>query len=174
MKTVYLGLGGNLLTPYLSIKKALQLLENSDNISVSKKSSFYLTSPVSEKKQEDYINMVCCIKTTLTPIDLLKRIEKIEIILGKKPKAKDDPRIIDIDILFYGREKVNSEKLTIPHPEWQNRLFVLVPLAEITTKIEVLNSWIDIKGIIQKFPYKDEQKISLYNPKDIYEESLHR
>jgi len=102
METVYLGLGGNLLTPYTNIKKALSLLEDAENIWINKISSFYQTSPVSPKKQEDYLNLVCSVETTLSPLALLEKLEEIEKTLGKIAKGKNDPRIIDIDILFFG------------------------------------------------------------------------
>ena len=75
--------------------------------------------------------------TTLSPHKLLKILQEIERIMGKVPKSKNAPRILDIDILFYGQETHNDPDLTIPHPSWQERLFVLMPLKDLVKTLYV-------------------------------------
>lgn len=172
METVYLGMGGNLQNPYASIKKALRLIEDIENVSLVNTSSFYQTSPVSKIEQEDYLNAVCSIKTTLTPFQLLEKLKEIERVIGKTPKGKEEPRIIDIDILFFGKKNIDTKDLTVPHPRWKERLFVLVPLAEITSTIELSDGILDLDELIKHFPFKKDQKISIFKLKDQYENSL--
>ena len=83
-------------------------------------------------KQREYLNAVCRFETTLSPFELLDALEMIEKALGKRPKPKEAPRVIDLDLIFYGDCQINSPKLTVPHPRWNQRLFVLAPLAELT------------------------------------------
>src|SRR5690606_9206171 len=96
-------------------------------------SKFYITAAVSDIPQKDFLNAVCRFLTSLGPIEIFKELEKIEILLGKIPKDKNAPRIIDLDLLFYGNKVFYDPilNLTIPHPRWKERSFVLEPLAEL-------------------------------------------
>lgn len=129
MKSVYLSLGSNIGDRAENIFSALSVLQSS-GVEIKKLSSFYETSAVGFN-QRDFYNVAAEIGTVLLPDDLLSVLKQIEIILGRKPSKRWGPRIIDIDILFYGRCVIKSKSLTIPHKEIQNRLFVLHPLNEI-------------------------------------------
>jgi len=134
---VYLGLGGNERESLTLIREALKQIERLKGVHSLRYSRFYRTRPVSPIPQEKYINAVCCLETTMDAHTLLKQLQKIECSLGKIPKPKEAPRPIDIDILFYGHEKINDDRLTVPHPLWQERLFVLAPLNDLTDEISL-------------------------------------
>lgn len=135
-KNIYLGLGSNSGNRISNLKKALKVLANCQALKVSRVSSFYQTSPVGPR-QRDFVNAVVKAECAMPPMELLKFIKKTEKQLGRvKGGVKWGPRKIDIDILFFGNEKLVTGKLTIPHPEIQNRLFVLVPLSEIATRMK--------------------------------------
>ena len=102
-------------------------------------SAVYETAAWGFENQTAFLNQVLLIETVLPAQDLLQNILSIEEVLGRKRDVKYGPRIIDIDILFFNDEVIKTEGLTVPHPEIQNRRFVLAPLAEIAaTKIHPL------------------------------------
>lgn len=136
-KIVYLGLGGNIGDRLTSLKDALELIAAIPSVTQLEVSPFYETSPVSDIPQADYLNAVCRFKTTLEARDLLVVLQAIEKAGGKIPKPKNVPRVIDIDMLFFGQEFHQTPDLEIPHPRWQERLFVVAPLADLTTTITV-------------------------------------
>jgi len=125
----YLGLGSNLGDRKQNLVRALDLL--SQHVVIEQLSSVYETEPVGYKEQPLFLNTVCRISTELNPEKLLRLAKKIESELGRTPAFPNAPRRIDIDILFYGDEVLNTRDLTIPHPRLVERAFVLVPLAEI-------------------------------------------
>jgi GTP cyclohydrolase-4 len=127
--TVYLGLGSNLGDRQKNLKRALQLL--GQYVVVEKVSSVYETEPVGFAQQPKFLNAVCRVSATLSPERLLMVVKEIEMEMGRKPSFRNAPRPIDVDILFYEDEVVNSSGLQIPHPRLAERAFVLVPLAEI-------------------------------------------
>lgn len=127
--TVYLGLGANLGDRAVNVKAALQRLGRKAR--VERLSSLYETEPVALKEQPWFVNAACCATTSLGPLELLRFIKGIEVGIGRKPAPPNFPRLIDIDILFYGDRILRSPELTIPHPRLAQRAFVLVPLAEI-------------------------------------------
>ena len=127
--TVYLGIGSNLGDRKENIEKAIDFL--AQKLRVTEKSSVYDTEPVDNREQPRFLNMVCQVKTMLKAADLLVLAKAIECKLGRMPGKRNSPRPIDIDILFYGNEVINTPELRIPHPRLTHRAFVLVPLVEI-------------------------------------------
>jgi len=137
-KEVYLSLGGNIGDSSSILKAALAEISQISEIKSLETSHFYLTTPVGNGPfQQNFTNCVCRFSTILSPFQLLRELQKIEVKLGKVPKAKHHPRILDIDILFYAAESYNSEELEIPHPRWKERLFVLIPLADLTKQLRI-------------------------------------
>ncbi|MCR4880403.1 MAG: 2-amino-4-hydroxy-6-hydroxymethyldihydropteridine diphosphokinase [bacterium] len=133
MVKAYLAFGSNIGNKIKYIKAAYALLERSNDISIIKKSGFCFSKAYGGDDLNDFINSVCEIETNLSPFELLTYIKNIETILGRKktqPKRYEN-RQIDIDILFYGDEKISKKGLIIPHKDIENRDFVLVPLSEI-------------------------------------------
>ncbi len=126
---VYLGLGSNLGNRQDNLDKALDYL--SHRLRVEKVSSVYDTEPLGNVNQPRFLNMVCQIQTRLTAKELFTLTQGIESRLGRAPGKLNAPRPIDIDILFYGDQIIETPELVIPHPRLTERAFVLVPLAEI-------------------------------------------
>ena len=126
---VYLGLGANLGDRQGNLLRAVELLLQWGQI--EELSSLYESEPVGYLEQPPFLNAVCELTTTLTAEELLAVVKNIESALGRTPSFRNAPRPIDIDILFYGEQVMNSPHLTIPHPGLEERAFVLVPLAEI-------------------------------------------
>ena len=127
--TVYLGLGSNMGDRQDNLKKALGLL--SERLRLGKVSSIYDTEPVGNPNQPRFLNMACQVYTTLAPVGLLALVKGIEKRLSRVPGKPNTPRPIDIDILFYGDQVIETPELVIPHPRLAERAFVLTPLAEI-------------------------------------------
>lgn len=132
---VVLSLGANLGDPLSCIKRAAALLSAHASIGRLKISNFYKTSPVQVNTPVWFVNAVCSFYTSLPPIEIFHLVQNIEIELGKTPKAKNESRLIDIDILFYGTQIFNGFGLEIPHPRWKERLFVLMPLADLINEV---------------------------------------
>lgn len=136
MDEVYLGIGTNLGNRKLNIENAVKKLKNISQIELLHKSSNYNTSPVAPGEQPDYLNSAVKIRTSLSPKGLLRTVKDIERKIGRKEKPPWTPRIIDIDILFYDKEIINTKVLKIPHPLLHKRNFVLKPLMEIASEFE--------------------------------------
>jgi len=134
MKRVYLGLGTNLGDREKNLDQALYKIAEVIGIIVSR-SSVYETEPWGFLSSDQFLNMVIGVDTNLKPSGLLGRLLMIESLLGRLRDGKQySSRIIDIDILLYGRQKVDTISLKIPHPRMQERKFVLVPLCEIAPR----------------------------------------
>jgi len=126
---VYLGLGANLGDRRANLEEALRKLAGA--VKITARSSFYDTAPVSEIPQPRYLNLVCAGETELAPLHLLKLIKQIEAEMRRQPGPPNSPRPIDLDILFYDNLILNTPELKVPHPRLAERVFVLMPLAEI-------------------------------------------
>jgi len=126
---VYLGLGSNVGNRQGNLDKALELL--SQRLRVRQVSSIYDTEPIGNTNQPRFLNLVCQVNTRLAPAELLTLTKGIELKLGRAPGRSGVPRPIDIDILLYGDQVLETPELVIPHPRLTERAFVLVPLDEI-------------------------------------------
>ena len=104
-------------------------------LKVTRESSIFETEPQNFKNQPDFLNMVVEIETTLFPLQLLSRIQKIERELGRKRIVPKGPRTIDIDIVLFGNFVVDTPQLKIPHPRLEERRFVLEPLAQLAPEL---------------------------------------
>lgn len=157
MTNVFVGLGGNLGEPQANLNAALnKIKEIGSELKISK---FYSTKPISTIEQPRFINAVCSFKTNLDPYALFLRLEEIETILGKVKKTKDAPRLIDLDILFYGCEVYEKKGLLIPHAHWKERLFVLIPLLDLVKEIQVGDKIWNIKQMIEGFPLVEVKEV---------------
>jgi len=136
MTTAYIGLGSNMGNSEGILKGVLKVLANNENFCMPIMSSLYKTSPIGNADQPDFINAVVKIDTSLSMNSLLKYLMAIEKATGRKrtPGQKDGPRLVDCDILLYGREEVSKENLVVPHPQMTKRLFVMQPLVEVAPK----------------------------------------
>ncbi len=127
--TVYLGLGSNMGNRQDNLDRALDFL--SQRLRIGKVSSVYDTEPVGNINQPHFLNLVCQVYTRLAPGELLTLAKGIEKKLGRTFGKLNAPRPIDIDILFYADQVIETPELIIPHPRLTERAFVLIPLAEI-------------------------------------------
>ncbi|AIL32996.1 2-amino-4-hydroxy-6-hydroxymethyldihydropteridine diphosphokinase [Basilea psittacipulmonis] len=132
-KKSYIALGANLGNPEQTLHQAIHVMSQTPGIVVNKISSFYQTAPI-DSKGDDYINAVVEIYTTLSPMDLLQTLQKIELDFGRERPYKNAPRTLDLDVLLYEGYQSQDAILTIPHPRMYERAFVLVPLKEIATQ----------------------------------------
>ncbi|GAA5137689.1 2-amino-4-hydroxy-6-hydroxymethyldihydropteridine diphosphokinase [Thalassotalea piscium] len=156
MALVYIGLGSNLSNPKLQISNAITALENIKQSKLNAVSSLYFSRPMGPQDQPDYMNAVVALETQLTPLQLLEHLQTIEKNAGRERKGEHwGARIIDLDILLFGEQTINNERLTVPHYGLHLREFVLIPLVEIApdlklpdgTSISLLASIIDINGL---------------------------
>jgi len=158
MPVVYLGFGSNIGDREANITQALRLI--SEICTVKKKSHLYHTEPVGNTEQDWFLNCVVEIETDIDPKHLLSIFKSIERTLGRIKTTKNGPRIIDIDILFYGNRIVKTKNLVIPHPLLQERLFVLQPMMDLNPSFvhPVLKK--PIQELYKNHP--DKEKVLLY------------
>jgi 2-amino-4-hydroxy-6-hydroxymethyldihydropteridine diphosphokinase len=130
---VYLGLGSNLGDREANLGSAVHRLEKQVTIDVL--SALYETPPMGPSDQPRYLNAACGGATELKPEELLAFIKGVEQKMGRVPTVRWGPRIIDIDILFYGDCAIGTPELVIPHPGISHRIFVLAPLADIAPEL---------------------------------------
>ena len=135
----YLGMGSNLENPHEQIARALQTITRHPSITLLRQSPWYASKAIGldrqhDNTQPDYINGVIEIETTLSPTDLLRTVQQIETAQGRTREARWGARTLDIDILLYGDQRIQTAELEIPHPRMLERPFVLVPLSDLNPK----------------------------------------
>ncbi len=135
MNTAYILTGGNLDHPLRQLTNAAAAIAIECGSIVSS-SNIYQTAAWGNKAQPDFLNQVLCINTDLNPFKLLRKLLAIEKKMGRTRNNQYDPRIIDLDILFYNDLIIDSPSLQLPHPRLHLRRFVLVPLAGIAPLIQ--------------------------------------
>lgn len=160
VKQSYLAIGSNLGNKITNIHIALSELKK-NKIKIKKVSSHYLSKSWPNTLMPSFINIVIEIETILTPLELLKICNNIELKLGRVRLKKNAPRTCDIDIIDYDKKilNINSNKLIIPHPEMTKRNFVLLPLFEINRGWKHPESKINIVNLINSLPIKDLRSI---------------
>jgi len=135
---VYIGLGSNLEDPVAQVLEAVEELEMiPDSILVSR-SSLYRGEPMGPADQPDYVNAVVAMDTLLSAGNFLQELIRIEDLQGRtRDGEKWGPRIIDLDLLMYGKQKINKPDLIVPHPGMHERDFVIIPLSELAGDVNV-------------------------------------
>lgn len=128
--TAYVALGSNLGDKGANLRQALMELENA-SVEVMRVSSFLVTEPYGVTDQPEFVNAVCQVRTSLAPLELLEHLLATENKMGRVRLRHWGERNIDLDLLLYEDAVLESERLNLPHPDMQNRDFVLLPLAEI-------------------------------------------
>ncbi|MBT2583859.1 2-amino-4-hydroxy-6-hydroxymethyldihydropteridine diphosphokinase [Planococcus sp. ISL-109] len=131
MNTAYLSLGSNLGNRKAQLQEAVRLLQEHPGISNVKISSIYETAPVGFTEQSAFLNLVVQLETTLSALELLDACQEIEQALHRERIVRWGPRTVDLDILLYNHDNMQTERLVIPHPRMQERAFVLVPLRDL-------------------------------------------
>jgi 2-amino-4-hydroxy-6-hydroxymethyldihydropteridine diphosphokinase len=127
----YIGIGSNLGDKLNHCEKAISEISRIDRHKLLAKSSLFKTQPIGHASQDWFVNGVIKIETDLEPPELFRTLKTIESRLGRTKTFRWGPRTIDLDLLFFDDIEIHTEELQIPHPQIQNRQFVLVPLAEI-------------------------------------------
>ena len=131
----YIGIGSNLGTPGKNCIEAIEKISSTKDIKIISRSSFYQTEPIGGVQQGWFVNSAIEIKTDLSPENLLPVLLNLELAMGRIRKGKWGPRLIDLDLLFYGNLILGKKGLTLPHPEIQKRKFVLIPMSEIAENL---------------------------------------
>lgn len=133
---VYIGLGANLAQPVQQLERAVLALHNLKDTQVVKVSGFYASKPMGPQDQPDYVNAVAALSTGLSAAELLTELQQIELDQGRQRKDERwGPRTLDLDILLFGDQVIQTERLTVPHYGMKVREFVLYPLAELDSDL---------------------------------------
>lgn len=159
----YVGIGSNLGNPAQNCRNAMEKISRAGGVRLIKSSSFYLTEPAgvnAGSHQDWFINAACEIRTNLNARALLAGLQSIEAEMGRVRAVKGEPRIIDLDLLFYGQDIISEDGLNVPHPEISWRRFVLEPLSEIASFYIHPAFGVSIRGLKDRL--KDEKKVTLY------------
>lgn len=130
---IFLALGTNLGDREENLRIVKESL--APMVLLMQESSVYRTPPWGYLDQPDFLNQVIQVSTALEPLQLLRYLKRIEEQMGREKTFRNGPRLIDIDILFYGRRILKADMLCIPHPRLHERAFVLVPLVEIAPEL---------------------------------------
>lgn len=162
-ENVFLGLGSNVGNRAAYLKKTADAIAGHKGIKLVKISSVYETEPWGIRDQESFLNSVIKIETELTPSELLKFLKATEQAVGRTKRGKWLEREIDIDILFFGDLVYQSENLTVPHKEVQNRKFVLAPMNEIAHDFTHPVLFKTMKKLLSDT--RDKSKVKLYKTK---------
>jgi 2-amino-4-hydroxy-6-hydroxymethyldihydropteridine diphosphokinase len=133
--TIFLSLGSNVGDREENLRTAIATLADV-KVRVTHISSFYETEPVDLREQPWFLNCAVQAETLVEPLDLLRTLRDIELQMGSKKQVPKGPRLIDVDILLYGNETIETQELQVPHPRMLQRKFVLVPLAEIAPNLK--------------------------------------
>jgi 2-amino-4-hydroxy-6-hydroxymethyldihydropteridine diphosphokinase len=123
-------LGANLGDAVATVQQALRDVAGLPQTQLLKASSLYRSAPY-EAQGPDFINAVALVQTQLSPLALLHALQALELQSGRERPYKNAPRTLDLDIIFYGDVTLSAPELTLPHPRWHERAFVLQPLAEV-------------------------------------------
>lgn len=148
MITAYIAIGSNLADPVVQANNAIKALRHHPHIKLIACSSLYSSTPMGPQDQPDYINAVAEIQTELSPLELLDNTQAIEQQQGRVRKDERwGPRSLDLDILLYGDQVIDNERLTVPHYGMKVREFVLYPLYEIAPNLS-LPDGIELKSLL--------------------------
>ena len=136
-RTVYIGLGSNIEQPYVQIKNAITALSDMPDTEVLADSGYFKSKPMGPEDQPDYVNSVVEIETTLSATELLKNCQLIEQQQGRIKTRHWGERTIDLDILLYADEQIETKDLTLPHPGICQRDFVYLPLLKLNPEVVI-------------------------------------
>ena len=136
MNQVYLSIGTNIGERAKNLQQAVRLLM--ERVKVKQVSSIYETAAVGYTEQADFLNIAVHVETSLLPEEMLAVCQHIENKLGRVREFRWGPRIIDLDILLYNEENIQTEQLIVPHPRMYERAFVLVPLKDIAVEEDTM------------------------------------
>ncbi|MCM3033708.1 2-amino-4-hydroxy-6-hydroxymethyldihydropteridine diphosphokinase [Niallia taxi] len=167
----FLSLGSNIGNRLQNLEEAVRKLNQYEDIKVVSVSSIYETDPVGYRDQEMFLNIAVEVCTSLSPFALLEVCQSIEQELGRKRIIKWGPRTIDLDILLYNHENIESEKLIVPHPRIEERAFVLIPLIEIAPFVKIPNKSTRLQESLELLQDKEGVRVWRHqkNGEDVFE-----
>ena len=135
MKTIYIGIGSNLENPLLQVNQACDHLGTLPDIKLIALSPLYQSKAIGPEGQPDYINGVIKLQSSLSPLALLDLLHTVENKHGRERHIRWGARTLDLDILLFGEDKIQNDRLTIPHIEMKNRNFVIQPLFDLANDL---------------------------------------
>lgn len=162
MTQAYIALGSNIEPRQTYLSEAIHLLDEHNAITVDQRSSIYQTKPVGYTDQADFLNMVSGITTSLSAFMLLDVCQSIEQELGRRRGIRFGPRTIDLDLIWYNDEIIETERLTVPHPRMSERAFVLIPLAEIAPDLPITGCNKRAKRLVQALSTEEKQDVTVW------------
>ena len=137
MHLAYVALGANLADPVVQVRAALEALARLPQARLLCASSLYRTAPVGIHRQPDFINAVTALETNLSPLELLTALFAVEEEFGRRRDFHHAPRTLDLDLLLYDEQVIDSPQLRLPHPRMHLRAFVIAPLLEIAPNCRI-------------------------------------
>ncbi|MBM7663450.1 2-amino-4-hydroxy-6-hydroxymethyldihydropteridine diphosphokinase [Bacillus mesophilus] len=167
MNRVFIALGSNIEDRTTYLKAGISAIQEHD-IKLISYSSIYETDPVGYLEQESFLNMVIEVYTKKSPLQLLSSLQGVESQLGRNREIKWGPRTLDLDILLYNQENIETEDLIVPHPRMDERAFVIVPLIEIDQQLVIRDK--SILNIYEEL--SDREGVRLWkrrNGEDVFE-----
>ena len=159
----FVGIGSNMVNPAQRCREAVDRISSVSGVKVLRRSSLYRTEPVGFLEQEWFVNAVIEIRTVLAAHELAAAMQAVEEVMGRKRGPKWGPRVIDLDILLYGQDVIQDGELVIPHPEFHQRRFVLVPLDEIAPYVIHPAFGVSIRGLMERL--QEGSVVALYDEK---------
>ncbi len=160
MSNAFIALGTNIEPREEHFNQAIESLKTYSSIHIVQMSSIYETKPVGYTEQADFLNMVVQVQTDFTPFELLDICQQIEQQLGRKRTIRFGPRSIDLDVLLFNNNTIDTETLTIPHPRMHERAFVLIPLQEIEPNLKFKGA--SLKEWLNQLSKKDVEDVRIY------------
>lgn len=154
-----IALGSNLGNSSHILHQAVATIADLEGVKVVKASSLYRTKPVGYLEQDDFINAVIEVESSLEPLELYEHLAQIELDFGRVRLFKNGPRTLDLDVISCDNLISQDEKLTLPHPRAQERAFVIVPLNEILPDYVFPDSALSVSQVLSKLPKQDVQEI---------------
>lgn len=133
----WVGIGSNLVDPARQVLNAFRQIDSANQTRVLQRSSLYHSKPMGPPGQPAYVNAVAGIETTLSPVHLLDELQRCENESGRVRTERWGPRTLDLDLLLFGDQMLDTERLVVPHPGIRHRTFVLVPLLELAPDIVI-------------------------------------
>ncbi|MDA3979127.1 2-amino-4-hydroxy-6-hydroxymethyldihydropteridine diphosphokinase [Gallibacterium sp. AGMB14963] len=161
MNNVYIALGSNLNQPILQLTTALDYLQQQPAIQLIAVSPLYSSKPLGPQDQPDYVNAVAQIQTSLEPLALLDLLQSVEQQQGRIRLRRWGERTLDLDILLFNQEIIDTERLTVPHKEMKNREFVLIPLFDIAPQL-ILPDGESLATAVMPFRQHTMQRVAQY------------
>ena len=158
--TAYFSLGSNLGDREKNLRTAILALAEA-KVRVTRVSSFYETEPVDLREQPWFLNCIVEAQTEIPALELLRALRVIESRLGRKKLVPKGPRLIDLDMLLYGDETIDTPELQVPHPRMLQRRFVLVPLAELCPNLKHPSWRGTARELVRRAP--DQSQVRRFN-----------